>query len=185
MGRPAQLQPEKTKSTRTPSLVSPYEKTGDSRFAPNLLPYTGVRAVYFGVTCAVVRKVYVGGSEKERNTCVKELCLRSFVTSWRRPKPCPSPRENECLRNFILAENESQELQHRHAADREVSDPTESASTSAVRSSSIFLAATLRCFGRMIVLRGVTGHICGGCATDTERRIFGRLAQISWQNFAE
>ena len=48
----------KTKSTRTPSLVSPYEKTGDSRFAPNLLPYTGVRAVFFGVTCAVVRKVY-------------------------------------------------------------------------------------------------------------------------------
>ena len=43
---------------------------------------------------------------------------------------------------------------HRHAADREVSDPTESASTrgSAVRSSSIFLAATLCCFGRMIVL---------------------------------
>ena len=35
------------KSTRTPSLVSPYEKTGDSRFAPNLLPYTGVRAVFF------------------------------------------------------------------------------------------------------------------------------------------
>ena len=33
--------------------------------------------------------------------------------------------------------------------------------------------------------RGVTGHICGGCATDTERRIFGRIAQISWQNFAE
>ena len=48
----------KTKWTRTPSLVSPYEKTGDSRFAPNLLPYTGVRAVFFGVTCAVVRKVY-------------------------------------------------------------------------------------------------------------------------------
>ena len=38
----------KTKSTRTPSLVSPYEKTGDSRFAPNLLPYTGVRAVFSG-----------------------------------------------------------------------------------------------------------------------------------------
>ena len=33
--------------------------------------------------------------------------------------------------------------------------------------------------------RGVTGHICGGCATDTERRIFGRIAEISWQNFAE
>ena len=33
--------------------------------------------------------------------------------------------------------------------------------------------------------RGVTGHICGGCATDTERRIFGRIAQISWQSFAE
>ena len=64
----------------------------------------------------------------------------------------PSPRESECLRKFILAENESPELQHRYAADREVSDPTESASTSAVRSSSIFLAATLRCFGRMIVL---------------------------------
>ena len=47
-----------TKSTRTPSLVSQYEKTGDLRFAPNLLPYTGVRAVFFGVTCAVVRKVY-------------------------------------------------------------------------------------------------------------------------------
>ena len=60
--------------------------------------------------------------------------------------------ESECLRKFILAENESPELQHRHAADREVSDPTELASTSAVRSSSIFLAATLRCFGRMIVL---------------------------------
>ena len=38
----------KMKSTRTPSLVSPYEKTGDSRFAPNLLPYTGVRAVFSG-----------------------------------------------------------------------------------------------------------------------------------------
>ena len=48
----------KTKSTRTPSLVSPYKKTGDSRFPPNLLPYTGVRAVFFGVTCVVVRKVY-------------------------------------------------------------------------------------------------------------------------------
>ena len=36
-----------TKSTRPLSLVSPYEKTGDSRFAPNLLPYTGVRAVFF------------------------------------------------------------------------------------------------------------------------------------------
>ena len=84
----------------------------------------------------------------------QELCLRSSVTSWRRPKPCPSPQESECLRKFILAENESPQLQHRHAADREVSDPTESASTSAVRSSSmrIFLAATLRCFGRMIVL---------------------------------
>ena len=46
-----------TKSTRTPSLVSPYEKTGDSRFAPNLLPNTGVRAVFFMVTWAVVRKV--------------------------------------------------------------------------------------------------------------------------------
>ena len=34
------------------------KSTGDSRFAPNLLPYTGVRAVFFGVTCAVVRKVY-------------------------------------------------------------------------------------------------------------------------------
>ena len=54
----------KTKSTRTPSLVSPYEKTGDSRFAPNLLPYTGVRAVFFGVTCAVVRKVYGTGSSR-------------------------------------------------------------------------------------------------------------------------
>ena len=48
----------KTKSTRTPSLVCPFEKTGDLRFAPNLLPYTGVRAVFFGVTCTVVRKVY-------------------------------------------------------------------------------------------------------------------------------
>ena len=35
------------------------------------------------------------------------------------------------------------------------------------------------------LFRGVTGHICGGCATDSERRIFGRIAQISWQNFAE
>ena len=41
---------------------SPYEKTGDSRFAPNLLPYIGVRAVFFGVTCAVVRKVYAACS---------------------------------------------------------------------------------------------------------------------------
>ena len=79
----------------------------------------------------------------------QELCLRSSVTSWRYPKPCPSPQESECLRKFILAENESDA-----AADRarEVSDPTESASTSAVRSSSIFSAATLRCFGHMIVL---------------------------------
>ena len=47
-----------------PSLVSPYEKTGDSRFAPNLLPYIGVRAVFFGVTCAVVRKVYVSSGDR-------------------------------------------------------------------------------------------------------------------------
>ena len=82
------------------------------------------------------------------------ILLRSSVTSWLYPKPCPSesPHESECLRKFILAENESQELQDRHAADREVSDPTELASTSAVRSSSIFSAAALRCFGRMIVL---------------------------------
>ena len=38
---------------------------------------------------------------------------------------------------------------------------------------------------RASATRGVTGHICGGCATDTERRIFGKIAQISWQNFAE
>ena len=50
------------------------------------------------------------------------------------PKTLSSPQESERLRKFILAENESQELQHRHATDREVSDPTESASTSAVRS---------------------------------------------------
>ena len=71
----------KTKSTRTPSLVSPFEKTGDSRFAPNLLPYTGVGAVFFGVTCAVVRKVYCAshnlhfGQEKEE--CVVRSCSRS------------------------------------------------------------------------------------------------------------
>ena len=88
-------------------------------------------------------------SRKELKNCVSEA---PSPRTWRRPKPCPSPRESECLRKFILAENESPELQHRHAADREISDPTESASTSAVRSSSIFLAATLRCFGRMIVL---------------------------------
>ena len=57
-GKASATTSRKTKSTRTPSLVSPYEKTGDSRFAPNLLPYTGVRAVFFGVTCTVVRKVY-------------------------------------------------------------------------------------------------------------------------------
>ena len=38
---------------------------------------------------------------------------------------------------------------------------------------------------KTIMSRGVTGHICGGCATDTERRIFGRIAQNRWQNFAE
>ena len=78
-------------------------------------------------------------SRKELKNCVSEA---PSPRTWRRPKPCPSPRESECLRKFILAENESPELQHRHATDREVSDPTESASTSAVRSSSIFLAAT-------------------------------------------
>ena len=46
-GKASATTARKTKSTRTPSLVSPYEKTGDSRFAPNLLPYTGVRAVFF------------------------------------------------------------------------------------------------------------------------------------------
>ena len=38
----------KTKSTRTLTLVSLCEKTGDSRFAPNLLPYIDIRAVFSG-----------------------------------------------------------------------------------------------------------------------------------------
>ena len=68
------------KPTRTPSLVSPYEKTGDSRFTPNLLPYTGVRAVFFGVTCAVVRKVYAGNVALRQDPL--DLSFWSFLTFW-------------------------------------------------------------------------------------------------------
>ena len=38
---------------------------------------------------------------------------------------------------------------------------------------------------KLMVNRGVTRHICGGWATHTQRRSFGRVAQISWQNIAE
>ena len=114
----------------------------------------------------------------------QELCLRSSVNSWRHPKPCPSPQESECLRKFILAEKESPELQHQHAADREVSDPTESASTSAVRSSSIFLAATLRCFGRMIVLALTQGNMQERKAFSS-KNLTGRLEKAHpWKRFA-
>ena len=62
----------KTKSTRTPSLVSPHEKTGDSRFAPNLLPYTGVRAVFF--------RGHVRSCEKGLCSRDRGLAARRWVT---------------------------------------------------------------------------------------------------------
>ena len=68
----------KTKSTRTPSLVSPYEKTGDSRFAPNLLPYTGVRAVFLG--------------SREQ---LWERSYRPYILS--RPKTCGIESRGECI----------------------------------------------------------------------------------------
>ena len=72
----------KMKSTRTPSLVSPYEKTGDSRFAPNLLPYTGVPAVYFGATCAVVRKVYWTQAKTALGRSLQFVNLDASWTLW-------------------------------------------------------------------------------------------------------
>ena len=49
-----------------------------------------------------------------------------------------------CLRKSILAENESQELQHRHAADREVSDPPESSTAIVVIVAEIQVSVHLR-----------------------------------------
>ena len=121
-------------------------------------------------------------SRKELKNCVSEAPSPRGAAP--NPKPCPSPQESECLRKFILAENESPELQHRHAADREVSDPTESASTSAVRSSSIFLAATLRCFGRMIVLHLTQGNMQERKAFSS-KNLTGRLEKAHpWKRIA-
>ena len=82
----------KTKSTRTPSLVSKYEKTGDSRFAPNLLPYTGVRAVFFGVTCAVVRKVILGNVQPNPTPWLCIIMRVNLPNSRTNMTPVWSPR---------------------------------------------------------------------------------------------
>ena len=87
-------------------------------------------------------------SRKELKNCVSEAPSTRGATQ----NLVPLLRRMSTLENLSWQRTNLRPLQHRHAADREVSDPTESASTSAVRSSSIFLAATLRCVGRMIVL---------------------------------
>ena len=49
---------EKTAFTRTPTLASQYEKTRESRFAPNLLPYTARSREIFSSREWVVNMVY-------------------------------------------------------------------------------------------------------------------------------
>ena len=95
-------------------------------------------------------------SGKSCSTSRKELKLKNCVSEAPSPRGA-APNLVPLLRRVSALEKSSWQRTNLrscyidgHAADREVSDPTESASTSAVRSSSIFLAATLRCFGRMI-----------------------------------
>ena len=78
MGRPAQLQPEK-RSRQGRHLLFLHTKRLEIRGSRQIfLPYTGVRAVFFGVTCAVVRKVYGKGNG---NFVKKEFRKKKKVVS--------------------------------------------------------------------------------------------------------
>ena len=57
-GKTSATTAEKTAFTRTPTLASQYEKTRESRFAPNLLPYTARSREIFSSREWVVNMVY-------------------------------------------------------------------------------------------------------------------------------